>query len=392
MQPRVKAARSARLAYARSVRPYAAVTHARMPCLAVAILALGMVAGCESSGPETTVGVGGACGSVAACAPDADLTQTDNASCQPLVDDYVPGSATDGWDACISDDGLYHPFDPNISSVARVGAFEEIATLLGFGQSKVPCPQDFLDARVAYSTAEGVESRVSRREDEHYPAAPAACNAMTPAELAQYPERCVGPAQIQPLLNEAFQQGIDGIDPVRNAARIEAGLLWFFYLSSYKEAITCTTTPADCDSCYAYYTGGEPETAGLGLSRYLRDRSAQAHGRVWDGILAVRCWRDLDNPTGAATNPALRDLATAQLDRALLRGVALIVRQRVQTLPCDQAWETVQILAKVLDREAEARDPTVAAVLRTELAAPNGQAGVTVSAVVDALDSLFPCP
>jgi hypothetical protein len=365
---------------------------ATLPSLA-ALLLLG--AGCESSDPETTPtttsGDGGQAGAVVACEPDGNVAPQDAPSCEPIAGDYVPGSTTDGWDACVSDDDAYHPFDASISSVARVGAFVAIADLLAFGQSASPSAQAFLDARLAYTTDEGLESRVSRREDEHYPAAPEACNALTAAELAQYPDRCVGPAQIQPLLNEAFEEGIDGYDPVRNAARIEAGLLWFLYESVYKEATTCATTAKDCDSSYAYYTGGEPRDGGLGLAAYVDARSPQAHDRVWDGLLAVRCWRDLDNPTGEAANLTLQAQALAQLDTALLRGIALIVRQRALQLPCDAAWETVRILGPVLDREAKLREPAMATELRNEVTKAS-QDGVDVDALVTALDALFPCP
>lgn len=351
-------------------------------------------AGCESSDPDTTstpTGSGGQAGGVVACEPDDNVTPVDDTSCEPAADDYVPGSDTDGWDACISDDDAYHPFDTSISSIARVGAFEQIAELLSFGQEATPSVQAFTDARLAYATDEGLESRVSRREDEHYDPAPSACNEMTADELADYPERCVGPAQIQPLLNTAFAEGMDGTDPVRNAARIEAALLWFLYVSAYKESTTCATTAKDCDSSYAYYTGGEARDGGLGLSRYVDARSPHAHDRVWDGLLAVRCWRDLDNPTGEATNTTLQAQALAQLDVALLRGVALIVRQRAEQLPCDAAWETVRILGPVLEREAELRDATAAAALHEQVR-KTSQDEVDVGALTDALDTLFPCP
>jgi hypothetical protein len=87
---------------------------------------------------------------------------------------------------------------------------------------------------------------------------------------------------------------------------------------------------------------------------------------------------------------ALRDKAMAQLDRGLLRAVAVIVRQRAEALPCDTAWVTVKILGPVLDREAEARDPANAAVLRDQIA--KGQDGIDVAAYVKALDAIFPCP
>jgi hypothetical protein len=351
--------------------------------------------GCAEDDPEakTPSGAGGS-GNEQACNPDEGLSVQDNTACSPEDDDYTPrddASASDTWPACISDDNAYHPFEPNISSVARVGAFEQIATLLAFDGSRVPSAQDFLDARVVYAQAEGLESRVVRREDEHYPAAPAACRDLTDAEQLQYADRCVGPARIRPVLNEAFQQGASGIDLVRNAARIEAGVLWFFYVSSHKESTTCAEVPKDCDSGFAYYTGGETREGGLGLSRYVRQRSPQAHDRIWDGILAVRCWRDLDNPTGVSENAAMREQALGQLDHALLRGVAIIVRQRLERLDCGFAWESVKILGPVLDREAEQRDPAAAATLRGEFAKEDPNS-VDVAAATTALDALFPCP
>ncbi len=341
------------------------------------------------TGGSTGGSTGGAGGTPVCDSPDANVTAQDNAACTQADTDYEPGQS-DTWAACISDDGAYHPFDANISSIARVAAFEEIATLLGFGKGTAPTSQDFLDARVQYSLDQGLESRVSRREDEHYPAAAKKCQDMTPAELAMSPDRCVGPARIQPILNAAFQDGIDGKEPERNAARVEAGLLWFLYTSVYKEATTCTTTQVDCDSSYAYYTGGEAPGMGLGLSRYTRARSPQADDFVWNGVLGVRCWRDLDNPAGAAMDLGMRDKARAQLDRALLRGVALIVRQRAESLPCDASWETVAILGPVLDREATARDAANAQVLRDEIA--KGKDGIDVAAFLTALDAVFPCP
>lgn len=376
--------------------------------------AVALSAGCEGSDPTTTPtssttsstgtggtvgtgGLGGAGGGGAPqdpCAGYDEVESATSAGCTPLATDYQPrdqASANDPWAACISDDGQYHPFDASISSVARVAAFEQIAALLSFGTTTAPSAQAFLDARVAYSVDQGLESRVSRREDEHYPPAPKQCRDLTADEQKQYPDRCEGPVKMAPILNQAFQDGIDGKEPALAAARIEATLLWFLYSSVYKESRTCAATAVDCDSSWAYYTGGEGRSGGLGLSRYLQARSQDTHDRVWDGSLAVRCWRDLDNPTGAAADTAMKDRATAQLDRALLRGMALILRGRVKQLGCSSSWATAQILGPVLDREATARDAAKAKVLRDELAKTDpGQ--VDVAAVTAAIDALFPCP
>jgi hypothetical protein len=92
-----------------------------------------------------------------------------------------------------------------------------------------------------------------------------------------------------------------------------------------------------------------------------------------------------------AMNLMMRDKARAQLDRALLRGMALIVRQRVQVLPCGTAFETVKILGGMLGREAAARNPEAAAVLKREVEKTD-PAAVDKATLTTALDQLFPCP
>ena len=95
-----------------------------------------------------------------ASGPDANL------ACQPLASDYQPRaamSALDSWPACITDSDAndYPAFDrASISTLARVAAFEEIASLLFAG---TPDAQSFTDARTIYLASNGLESRVSRR-------------------------------------------------------------------------------------------------------------------------------------------------------------------------------------------------------------------------------------
>jgi iron complex outermembrane receptor protein/hemoglobin/transferrin/lactoferrin receptor protein len=72
-------------------------------------------------------------------------------------------------------------------------------------------------------------------------------------------------------------------------------------------------------------------------------------------------------------------------------GLVLIVRQRLEALPCATAWPSVQILGGVLDRAATERDPAQAAALRAELAKPSADA-VDVKKAVGALEAVFPCP
>ena len=353
--------------------------------------------------------------------PGADADTTDaptdgppadgDPACVAAADDYAPRvnmSADDAYPACVSDadPDAYVVIDPSVSTIARVAAFEEIATML-FTPS-APSPQAFVDARVLYLQANGLESRVSRREDEHYPPAMnaggmiAACNTLTPAEQAAYPERCIGPLTLAPFLTDAFTAGADATDPLARrlaAARIEAALLHFLYLSVYKEAFTCQAVPRDCDSSWAYYGGGDQRGGGKGLARYVRGLETLTHDRAFDGVLAVRCWRGLDDPA-VATDDAmfapLRTLALAQLDRAALRAVALIVRARVVALQsattADAAvhWELVRHLARALQREATARDPARATTLATTLATTD-PSQLDAPTLLALLDTLFPC-
>jgi hypothetical protein len=316
--------------------------------------------------------------------------------CPPLPGDYRPG-ADDDWPICVSDDGEYHRIEASISSIARVTQFEQMADLL-WRRVTEPTADDFLAARVIYAQEDGLDSRVQRREDLHFPELPAGEGACTdPGVPERFPERCVGPGRMLPILNDAFAAGIAGTEPRVQANRIAGALLWFLYLSSYKEAHTCATTPRDCDSAWAYYTGGEPYPAGLGLARYLRALVPDTHEHVHDGLLAVRCWKNLDNEIGVSTDLALRDRAIAQLDRALLHGLARIAIDRLAALaaaaPAGRAPHAAlaRILADVLDREATARNPAAAARLRTAIA-PADPAEIDTVAAIDALEEIFPCP
>jgi hypothetical protein len=110
----------------------------------------------------------------------------------------------------------------------------------------------------------------------------------------------------------------------------------------------------------------------------------------------VRCWRDLDS-ADTATDLALRDKAMAQLDRALHRGLAVIVKSRIKATEsaCGDAkaalWASVQILGNVLDREAMARDAARAKILSDEIA--NSTAGAAdLTGLSKTLEELFPCP
>jgi len=314
------------------------------------------------------------------------------------VDDpslYSPGA--DAWPACVSDSGEYTPFEATITTAARVAAFEQIAELLWRNQT--PSPQDFASAYEEYSLGEGLLSRVARREDEHYPPViDQDLNVLSCRDEgvpAMDPQRCVGPAQMIPLLNDAFEAGLAGTEPLVQAAKIEATLLWFLYLSTHKEAVTCANTLRDCDSAFAYYTGNFQRDGGIGLAGYYRRLHPAAHDATFDGVLAVRCWRDVDSAV-PPENDELMDRAIDQLDRGMLYGFAAIVRDRIRKWESSTGaqraahWAALQILGRALVRESVQRDDTLGNVIANGFAQSN-DANFDAASVKTAIGELFGC-
>lgn len=327
-----------------------------------------------------------------ACTPRNPDDAPDPGSCTAADDDYAI-CEDDMWAECISDFGEYVRIEDSISTIARVGAFEMIDPLL-FDATMDPSADDFNDARDLYQEDEGLDSRVVRRYDPHYEV-PAGTDCTLDGMPETFPDYCVGPAMIQPILLDAFAEGAAGTEPRQNAARIEAGILWFLYVSTYKESLTCTTTPKDCDSAYAYYTGGAEARGGLGLARYVMDADPYAHDRAWDGLLAVRCWRDIDGEE-TATMLELRDRARTQYDRAVIDGVAAIVAGRLRDVASTTGdeqlahWAFVQVLGQALRLEYPARAETDAEAFATAI--ESNTPAADASELADAIDLAFDCP
>jgi len=316
-------------------------------------------------------------------------------ACTPLATDYAPG-ATDMWSACISDDGDYHRIEPVISSEARVAAFEQVAALL-FDPAVDPSADDFIAARLIFQEDQGLDSRVVRRYDPHF-TVPDGTDCTAPGVAAIFPDYCVGPGRLGPMILDEFAAGVTGAasEPARaHAARIEAGLLWFFYASTYKESLSCTTKPKDCDSAYAYYTGGAQAGMGSGLSARVREVSPEADARAFEGFLALRCWRELD-PAASAMDLERRDWARGQFDRAQLDGLAAILRARLTSLctltgaELAYQWAFVQTLEPALSRDAQARSASDGATLDGVQTA-SSPADMDMDALLSALDALYPC-
>ena len=329
------------------------------------------------------------------CADEELAYAEDVSGCEHAPTDYEPrenGSADDAWGACISDDVTYHAIEESVSSVARVEAYVQIGDLLW--RNDAISPHGFIDARVIYEQEEGLGSRVSRRYDPHYPA-PASGGCEDDAVAAANPEYCVGPATLQPILVAAFAAGAEGAELAENAARIEAALQWFLYVSVVKEATTCAETPDNCDSAWAYFCGGAPRSTPIGLAADIDGFAPETHDRAYDGVLAVRCWRDLD-PAVPAVDLDMQALAIGQLDFALLRGMSIVARQKLVEIGCatgdyrDAALEWLRVVVPLLDRETRMRDPDAADGLLSAL--EGGPDLVDVPWATGALDAAYPCP
>jgi hypothetical protein len=349
-------------------------------------------------------------GTAGECVPtDEELTPFDESACMPAASDYQPtvnGSADDAWPACVNDDGGYTPLEPS-SATARVEAWEAMRSILAAGLS----PDDFTAAREQYAIDQGIESRVVRREDVRYPEIPAADQdpmvdfdkQCTVADnVTKYPDRCAGPARIAPVINEAFVGGQTGQgNPAVHAARIDAAIAWFMYISVLKEStFSCPAAGLgkDCDSGWAYYNGGTGRSAPLGLGSDVREASPLANDRVFDGLAAMRCFRNgYPADADADTSDPLYAAAREQLRRAIDHAAARVLRDRLgrQLSVCgseaDANWAWVQVFGQGLFRAAQDVDASRAATLATilDLDAP---APADVQAAAEILDALFPCP
>ncbi|MCA9649254.1 MAG: hypothetical protein H6712_13375 [Myxococcales bacterium] len=344
------------------------------------------------------------------CTPsDEQIPALDESACAPSSTDYTPTvnmSADDMWPACANDDGTYHPFEAP-SSAARTEAFEMIRTIFANGLT----PDDFTAAREQYSLEQGLESRCVRREDVHYPNIPDAEQDPTvdfdkqctiEALVAAYPDRCAGPAKIAPVINDAFAAGQSGEgDPAVHAARIMGAIEWFLYLSVIKEA-TFSCPPADfsgdCDAAWGYYSGATDRGSPLGYGADVIALSPQTNERVFDGLAAMRCFRDgYPSDMDADTSDPLYVAGRDQLDRANNHAAAIVLRDRMgQQLPlcgseADANWAWVQTFGQGLIKPAEDTDATQAGVL-TSLLANDAPTPEDIQAGVTAIDALFPCP
>lgn len=380
-------------------------------------------------------------------AADASMPIT----CSPSATDFQPRTSMASWMApwnmcmAVTNPNVYPFFSMSASApvrVSRLGALEGMGRM--FDPTRDPMPEEFVATSTdagANTSAEflfrdtGVATRYQRRADEHY-AAPMglALNSAyqdfcgTAANADANVDYCAGPKALNPVYNAALAAGMAGMSPTRvHAARLQASYQWWLFISSYKESLTCAPVSADCDSAAGYYTGGANRDAATqyGLARELLalgDAGRAAHDRIWDALLAVRCWRDMDGgrpsdggTTTPATNELLREQARMQLDRALTRGMVMIVQSRLRAFASTDgnparaaerqahaAWIGVvgPLLANGLERwsrgwwASQRASAPMAVVTRviTELRAGEMITTAQAGRAAADLEALFPCP
>lgn len=372
-------------------------------------------------------------------APDAFVPP-----CMPLASDYPV--SPDYACPSVSGSATWPRIGMSVSTIARMEQYEAMANLL-FDPTRDPSATDFMDARVQFATAEGIGSRVARRYDLHFPTpAPMGMGRLCQAEAAWRadPLFCTGPAALNPIVLDMLQRGAtgDASEPSRlYGARIEAALLWFSHLSVYKEANTCAYLypgndgkREDCDSAWAYYTGGRERAAmpsdEIAFAREVRSVDEAAHTRILDGLYAVRCWRELDTsgppptPLPAYTMPdglsqrALFERAREQLDDALDYGFAQILIDRLGRLRASTGDEQRYHLAFLRTLLAPVPERTITDAMGTSVTYPARQslydrtlrevsaadadfvlaqialepAAMDVDGIVARLGAAFPCP
>ena len=128
----------------------------RLALAPLALLAQLAAGGCKESDPPASIDAPTAIDADVTVDAPVDASPADaNPACVAAATDYTPReqmSATDPYPTCVSDadPATYVVINPSVSTIARVAAFEQIATLLFTG---APGNQAFIDARVAYSHA-----------------------------------------------------------------------------------------------------------------------------------------------------------------------------------------------------------------------------------------------
>lgn len=330
---------------------------------------------------------------------------------------------------------------PSTSAIARTAAFQMMRTNGLFDVTRDPDAAAFTTARMLFDGGgNGLASRFGRRFDPHYPIPMVSDSSVricqTEAVWRANPEFCVGPSALVPIALQAFAQGVtgDAAEPARNyAARIEATNIWFSHVSAYKESQTCAMTFAgadggrtDCDSGFAYYGGDATRAMAIGYGGDVLRLEPATYQRTFDGMLAIRCWREMDtsdvtmqNPyTPMLSEPAIFARAHAQLDASLDRSIVVVLMDRLRAFEATTGLEQGAHLAflrtllapiaartltdgagtmtmyparvSLMDRTIRARSAADADFIRDEI--QRAPADINGAEIARRLDMLIPCP
>jgi hypothetical protein len=383
--------------------------------------------------PSEDVAAGGDGGSQDADVPPSDVPSAP--VCMPGATEFQPRSMAARvapWNMCpmgVPNADTWVAFAMDINAANRVQTIDVLDRPGAlFDPTRDPAPMEFINADMIFQS-NGVAARFQRRPDEHYGPAPGipldaayqdfcrnAANAMANRDY------CAGPNFLNPVYVAGITAGMSGMPaPSRiHAARIQAAYYWWAYLSIYKESLTCAPVVADCDASFGYFSGGAARNAmtqyGLGRALLaLGDPGRAAFDRIWDGLLAVRCWRDQDGgravPPANATNAMLREQARNQLETAITRGMALLIQARLRAFASTEgnamraaerqahaAWLGVigPLLARAIEVWVPARYPNSNAMVRARAMAALARGEMISSAeagrTASDLEAIFPCP
>ena len=132
-----------------------------------------------------------------------------------------------------------------------------------------------------------------------------------------------------------------------------------------------------------------------GLASYIRAIEPGTHAAIFNALLGLRCWRDLDNAETAMNEP-MHQQALAQLDRGLNRALTVLLIDRLNHFSGSQgservaAWSFLKVLGPVLNRAANEINAETASQLAETWSSDGSE--VDPMAVILDLNSLFPCP
>jgi hypothetical protein len=216
---------------------------------------------------------------------------------------------------------------------------------------------------------------------------------------AQYPARCVGSSVLVPEIQKNLS-AVFGAPILDEASALSGYLLCAGYLAIRFEAWACSQgLGSACDGSWAFYNVASPRRTWAGFAGFTTEfpGGQTTDDRIFDGLLALQCWRDVDR----AVPPARSDLlgaAMRQLDFGLQHALAANVHIDLTASACQNSQSeglplstALNAMAMCLVPAAKERDAALGRQLEQMLSAAS-TSGVDPVALGNLLDALFPCP